>query len=60
VRVQLIREWGYFLAGKEYNVSCVVTGSNPQAYATATIGKKEIKVDLEVSSPFHSYLTTKT
>ena len=39
-----MREWSYFLAGKPYNVTCQVKGSNPAAYTKAFIGEKELKV----------------
>ena len=44
VRAMIVREWSYFLAGKPYNVTCQVKGSNPAAYTKAFIGGKELKV----------------
>ena len=44
-----MREWSYFVAGKVYNVSCQVLGSNPSAYTKAKVGPRELKVaDFEV------------
>ena len=47
----MIRQWGYFVAGKEYELSCQVQGSNPAAYTKLSVGQKELKIsDFEVHS----------
>ncbi|XP_059086826.1 uncharacterized protein LOC131883381 [Tigriopus californicus] len=44
IRAKIEREWSYFLAGKTYNISCQIQGSNPAAYAKVKIGNRELKL----------------
>ena len=37
------REWGYFVAGKPYNVTCSVMGSEPSPYIKILLNHKALK-----------------
>ena len=43
------REWGYFVAGKPYNISCNVMGSEPSPYIKILLNHKALK-KMNVSS----------
>ena len=45
------REWGYFVAGKPYNISCNVMGSEPSPYIKILLNHKALK-KMNVSSAF--------
>ena len=38
------REWGYFVAGKPYNISCNVMGSEPSPYIKILLNHKALKL----------------
>ena len=40
---RLEREWGYFVAGKPYNITCNVMGSEPSPYIRILLGLKTLK-----------------
>ena len=37
------REWGYFVAGKLYNITCNVMGSEPSPYIKILLNHKSLK-----------------
>ena len=56
IRAKIVREWSYFLAGKSYNVTCQIKGSNPSAYTKVKIGTAELKInDFQVRDSGYSF-----